>query len=68
MGLNTCICKSYITNFSIGAPAWAQNAAAVAAYEDDNDFIYRINDDMGMDTKNWTRHFIGFGLYSDCLC
>ena len=42
-----------------GKPAWAQNAAAMEAYLDDSDFIYRINDDTEITTKHWTTEFIG---------
>ena len=39
-------------------PAWAQNDAVMAAYLDEADYIYRINDDTKLVTKNWTAAFV----------
>ena len=39
-------------------PAWAQNDAMMSAYLDNNDYLYRVNDDARMTTKQWTEIFI----------
>ena len=39
-------------------PAKAQNDACMAAYMDNNEFFYRLNDDSKMITPNWTEKFI----------
>ncbi|XP_013381273.1 uncharacterized protein LOC106152298 [Lingula anatina] len=41
-----------------GKPAWAQNDAMMAAYNDSMDYYYRVNDDTKMKSKNWTEVFI----------
>lgn len=41
-----------------GRPAWAQNDAMMAAYMDNMDYYYRINDDTIMETTGWTEKFI----------
>lgn len=52
MGLNFVNCSH------TRKPAWAQNDAMMSAYMDDNDYLYRINDDIKMLTKGWTETFI----------
>lgn len=39
-------------------PAWAQNDAMMAAYQDGMTYFYRVNDDTVMKTENWTMNFI----------
>ena len=41
-----------------GRPAWAQNDAMMAAYMDNRDYYYRVNDDTAMLTSGWTERFI----------
>jgi len=41
-----------------GRPAWAQNDAMMAAYMDNMDYYYRVNDDTVMETTGWTEKFI----------
>ena len=41
-----------------GHPAWAQNDAMMAAYMDNMDYYYRLNDDTVMETSGWTTKFI----------
>ena len=41
-----------------GRPAWAQNDAVMSAYMDNNDYLYRINDDASLTSKQWTERFI----------
>lgn len=41
-----------------GHPAWAQNDAMMAAYMDNMDYYYRVNDDTIMETTGWTEKFI----------
>lgn len=41
-----------------GKPAWAQNDAMMAAYLDNMDYYYRVNDDTVMETPGWTEKFI----------
>ena len=41
-----------------GRPAWAQNDAVMSAYMDNNDYLYRINDDASLSTGQWTERFI----------
>jgi len=40
------------------SPAWAQNDAMMAAYMDDNDYYYRINDDTILETAGWLVAFV----------
>ena len=44
-------------NYS-GKPAWAQNDALLAGYNDGMEYIYMTNDDTIMTTNNWTELFI----------
>jgi len=37
---------------------WAQNDAAIEAYMNGIEYIYRINDDTDMETSGWTETFI----------
>ncbi|ESO06885.1 hypothetical protein HELRODRAFT_170916 [Helobdella robusta] len=41
-----------------GRPAWAQNDAMMAAYMDEMDYYYRLNDDTVLETTGWTEKFI----------
>lgn len=41
-----------------GRPAWAQNDAMMAAYMDNMDYYYRVNDDTVLETTGWTEKFI----------
>ena len=41
-----------------GHPAWAQNDAMTEAYLDGVDYFYRINDDVVLETGNWTETFV----------
>ncbi len=39
-------------------PAWAQNDAMMAAYQDNMTYLYRVNDDTIFHTMNWTEKLI----------
>jgi hypothetical protein len=42
-----------------GKPAWAQNDAALAAFKEGADYVFRTNDDTQMPTtKGWETMFI----------
>ena len=41
-----------------GRPAWAQNDAMMAAYMDNMEYYYRVNDDTIMESSGWTEKFI----------
>ncbi len=41
-----------------GHPAWAQNDAMMAAYMDNMEFYYRVNDDTIMESSGWTEKLI----------
>ncbi|KAK2144348.1 hypothetical protein LSH36_766g03157 [Paralvinella palmiformis] len=41
-----------------GRPAWAQNDAMMAAYMDNMEYYYRLNDDTILETSGWTEKFI----------
>ena len=58
-----CKCLSHVgLNFvncsHSGRPAWAQNDAVMSAYMDNNDYIYRLNDDVIMTSRKWTEFFV----------
>ncbi len=42
----------------VGHPAWAQNDAMMAAYLDNMEYYYRVNDDSFFNTPQWTEKFI----------
>mmetsp|Transcript_5548 Transcript_5548/g.7258 ORF Transcript_5548/g.7258 Transcript_5548/m.7258 type:complete len:367 (-) Transcript_5548:231-1331(-) len=41
-----------------GAPSQVVNSLMKKAYDDGHDYFYQINDDTGIDTKNWPLPFI----------
>lgn len=48
----------YVKCFTSNRPAASQNTAMIHAYKDNNDYLFRVNDDTVLTTTNWTEMFI----------
>ncbi|KAG6547182.1 hypothetical protein Mapa_011434 [Marchantia paleacea] len=50
--------KFFRYNGTRGKPVWAWNRLARAAYRDDVEYLYQVNDDVKFVSKNWTMKFV----------